>query len=58
MEKENIYGLDDDHVGKKMKGSDGGLEGFALVSSTRIDWKPRRRSLISSGTTFINYLFN
>ncbi|KAM1114092.1 hypothetical protein TB1_046029 [Malus domestica] len=50
MEKENIYGLDDDHVGKKMKGSDGGLEGFALVSSTRIDWKPRRRSLISSAS--------
>ncbi|KAB2612694.1 hypothetical protein D8674_035010 [Pyrus ussuriensis x Pyrus communis] len=53
MEKENIYGLDDDHVGKKMKGSDGGLEGFALVSSTRIDWKPRRRSLISSGSQFL-----
>ncbi|XP_068335511.1 protein HEADING DATE REPRESSOR 1-like isoform X1 [Pyrus communis] len=52
MEKENIYGLDDDHVGKKMKGSDGGLEGFALVSSTRIDWKPRRRSLISSVNLF------
>ncbi|XP_050160721.1 protein HEADING DATE REPRESSOR 1-like isoform X2 [Malus sylvestris] len=50
MEKENIYGLDDDHVRKKMKGSDGGLEGFALVSSTRIDWKPRRRSLISSAS--------
>ncbi|CAN6700671.1 unnamed protein product [Malus baccata var. baccata] len=50
MEKENIYGLDDDHVGKKMKGSDGGLEGFALVSSTRIDWKSRRRSLISSAS--------
>ncbi|KAB2611575.1 hypothetical protein D8674_019607 [Pyrus ussuriensis x Pyrus communis] len=46
MERENINISRDVDGGKK--GGDGGLEGFAVVSSTRIDWKPRRRSLISS----------
>ncbi|XP_068304564.1 protein HEADING DATE REPRESSOR 1 [Pyrus communis] len=48
MERENINISRDVDGGKK--GGDGGLEGFAVVSSTRIDWKPRRRSLISSAS--------
>ncbi|CAN6706774.1 unnamed protein product [Malus baccata var. baccata] len=48
MERENINISRDVDVGKK--GGDGGLEGFAVVSSTRIDWKPRKRSLISSAS--------
>ncbi|KAM1714813.1 hypothetical protein TB2_024900 [Malus domestica] len=48
MERENINISRDVDGGKK--GGDGGLEGFAVVSSTRIDWKPRKRSLISSAS--------
>ncbi|CAN6570372.1 unnamed protein product [Malus baccata var. baccata] len=48
MERENINISRDVDGGKK--GGDGGLEGFAVVSSTRIDWKPRKRSLLSSAS--------
>lgn len=42
-----IFSMETQNGDGNYKKFDGALEGFAPVSSTRIDWKPRKRS----GTT-------